>query len=432
MKSIRRRLLAALLSAMTATLAAGALATYVQARDEADAMFDYHLQQLALSLRDQAFRSALSPDATFAGQDFAIQVWSQDGVTLYLSHPQDTLPNRAFLGYATVDASDGQWRVFATQQRGQVIQVAQPMRVRDRMALAAALRTVAPFLLLLPVMGAVVWVVVGRGLRPLNAVARAVTTRTPAALDPLPVRAVPAEALPLVTALNDLLARLKAALEAQRDFVADAAHELRTPLAALQLQAQVLERAQDAAERADALAELKRGLLRASHSVQQLLTLARQEPGTHQPPVATVRLADVAAQVIVAQVALAQAKGIDLGAARADGDARIRGDAEGIRLLLANLVDNAIRYTPPGGKVDVAVGADGQGAFFDVCDSGPGIPAAERERVFDRFYRREQSSEGGSGLGLAIVKTIAARHGASVALDAAALGGLHVRVSFPP
>jgi two-component system OmpR family sensor kinase len=175
MTSIRRQLLLALLSVITLTTLLGALATYRTARDEANAMFDYQLRQLALSFRDQVFQSgrqhdfALDDDA----QDFSIQVWRPDGTRLYLSHPRNGLPDTTPLGFATIDTGDGKWRVFGMQQRGQTIQVAQPMHSRDELALAAALRTVAPFLLMLPVLGVLIWVVVGRGLRPLDAVARA-------------------------------------------------------------------------------------------------------------------------------------------------------------------------------------------------------------------------------------------------------------------
>ena len=432
MNSIRRRLLLALLSTLAVAMLLGAFATYRTARDEADAIFDYHLRQLALSLRDHVLENALPSalEADAEAQDFAIQVWSEDGVRLYYSHPRQALPDQARLGYATIDTDQGRWRVFGIQQRGHTIQVAQPMRVRDRLALTAALRTVAPFLLLLPVLGVVIWLVVGRGLRPLDAVAQAVTTRSASAPDPLPDQNVPAEVMPLVRSLNDLLVRLRGALDAQRAFIADAAHELRTPLTALQLQVQLSERATDERERAEALAELKGGLQRLSHSVQQLLTLARQEPGAADRFVASVRLADLAGRVIGEHLALAEAKGIDLGAAAVRDDVVVEGDAQGLGILLANLVSNAIRYTPAGGKVDVSVGEDGHGPFLEVCDSGRGIPAMERERVFDRFYRREGENEAGSGLGLAIVKTIAARHDAAVNLDDAALGGLRVRLQF--
>jgi two-component system OmpR family sensor kinase len=438
MTSIRRQLLLALLSVITLTTLLGALATYRTARDEANAMFDYQLRQLALSFRDQVFQSGRQHDFALDGdaQDFSIQVWRPDGTRLYLSHPRHGLPDKTPLGFATIDTGDGKWRVFGMQQRGQTIQVAQPMHSRDELALAAALRTVAPFLLMLPVLGVLIWVVVGRGLRPLDAVARAVSTRTAVALDPLPENRVPSEVVPLVRALNELLERLQRALQAQREFTADAAHELRTPLAALSLQVQLAERAPDAAARAEAFGELKGGLQRATHSVQQLLTLARQEPGSGsnagnaERPTGQVGLGELAATVIATQLPLAEAKRIDLGATASRGEDVVSGDEEALRILITNLVGNAIRYTPAGGRVDVAVAENERGVFIEVSDSGPGIPAEDRQRVFDRFYRRAQSGEAGSGLGLAIVKTIAERHRATVQLGEAALGGLRARVQF--
>jgi two-component system OmpR family sensor kinase len=432
MKSIRHQLLVALLSAISLTTLLGALATYRTARAEANAMFDYHLRQLALSLRNQVFENGPRRDFRIEedAQDFSVQIWSPDGTRIYLSHPRQELPRQTPIGFATIDSGHGQWRVFGMQQGGQTIQVAQPMLLRDQLALAAALRTVAPFLLMLPILGVLIWVVVGRGLRPLDAVARAVSTRTPVALEPLPQVHAPSEVLPLLLALNDLLARLKRALDAQREFIADAAHELRTPLAALTLQVQLAERAGDAAARAEAFAEVKGGLQRATHSVQQLLTLARQEPGGGDRPLAPVALSELVAGVIAAHLPLAEARRIDLGAMPTTGEAVVDGEEEALRILVSNLVSNAVRYTPHGGKVDVTVGAGADGPFIDVCDTGPGIPVEERERVFDRFYRRAQNDEAGSGLGLAIVRRIAERHRASVVLDEAPLGGLRARVQF--
>ena len=432
MKSIRHQLLVALLSAIILTTLLGALATYRTARAEANAMFDYHLRQLALSLRNQVFQNGPGRDFRMEedAQDFSVQIWSPDGTRIYLSHPRQELPRQTPIGFATIDSGHGQWRGFGVQQGGQTIQVAQPMLLRDQLALAAALRTVAPFLLMLPMLGVLIWVVVGRGLRPLDAVARAVSTRTPVALDPLPHERVPSEVLPLLLALNDLLARLKRALDAQREFIADAAHELRTPLAALSLQVQLAERAADSASRAEAFAEVKGGLKRATHAVQQLLTLARQEPGGGERALAAVKLADLVAGVIAEHSPLAEARRIDLGATPTTGEPVVDGEEEALRILVGNLVSNAVRYTPPGGKVDVAVADGAEGPRIEVCDSGPGIPVDERERVFDRFYRRAQNDEAGSGLGLAIVRRIAERHRASVVLDTAPLGGLRARVQF--
>jgi two-component system OmpR family sensor kinase len=278
-----------------------------------------------------------------------------------------------------------------------------------------------------------IWILVSRGLQPLARIASSVKARTPDSLEPLQEIAAPEEVKPLVFSLNDLLARLKSALDAQRAFVADAAHELRTPLTALQLQVQLVERANSDEDRAAALGELKSGLQRTIHAVQQLLTLARQEPGAAEYRITSVSLADLIRRSVLEHERLAEARAIDLGVTQADEAAHISGDADALRILLANLVSNALRYTPAGGRVDVACGLMDGGAYFEVADTGPGIPAAERERVFDRFYRRGgDSADGntGSGLGLSIVRTIADRHGAQVSLADSESGGLLVRVCF--
>lgn len=433
MKSIKRQLLFGLLGLVLAAVFLGAAAVYRQARAELDELFDYQLRQMALSLRDQAFGApaATAPGPAAEEFDFAIQVWGADGVRIYLSRPQAVLPSGARLGYETVETNDGAWRVFSLQQRELVFQVAQPMRVREKFAAAAALRTITPVLLLLPALGLLIWFTVGRGLRPLEAVAAAVQARTPAALAPLADRDLPQEVRPLVEALNDLLRRLGAALEVQRQFVADAAHELRTPLAALRLQAQLVGRATGDGERETALGAVKEGIARAMHVVEQLLTLARQEPDAGARPFAEVELTALARLVIAELMPFADARVMDLGMVRAE-PVRVTGDREGLRVLLVNLVDNAVRYTPERGRVDVsAFVAEGK-AVIEVTDTGPGIPADERKRVFDRFYRRAGGGAGGSGLGLAIVEKIVERHRGRVALaDGPGGRGLSACVTLP-
>jgi len=431
MTSIRKQLLVGLLGAVVVAGLIAAWGVYQRAYDELSELLDYQLKQMALSLRDQSFAPFPGGRPELEGFDFAIQVWSEDGIRMYFSSPQSGLPNRARLGYATVETSEGDWRVFSIQQRGQILQVAQPMAVRQRLAAAAALRTLGPFLILLPALGLLIWFIVGRGLTPLVAVAGAVKARTPAALHPLPEGSLPEEIQPLVTALNDLLARLGRALEAQREFVADAAHELRTPLTALRLQVQLAERAQEPQERASAFATLKQGLERATHLVEQLLTLARQEPEAADQPLAPVQLGELVHEVVSGLEALAAAKSIDLGVTRNEAGT-VRGAREGLRALLMNLIDNAIRYTPAGGRVDVASYREGGRAVLAVTDTGPGIPPEERGRVFDRFYRRVGSETSGSGLGLSIVRNIAQRHGAQGVLNSGPAGkGLSVCVVFP-
>ena len=433
MNSIKRQLLFGLLGLVLAAVFLGAAAVYRQARAELDELFDYQLRQMALSLRDQAFGAPVPavPASVAEDFDFAIQVWSADGVRLYLSSPQVVLPARAQLGFETFVTGEGAWRVFSLQQQGLVFQVAQPMRVREQFAAAAALRTVAPVLLLLPALGLLIWFTVGRGLSPLVSVAAAVQSRTPAALTPLADRDLPQEVRPLVDALNDLLRRLATALEAQRRFVADAAHELRTPLTALSLQLQLAERAAAGAEQGAALAAVKAGLVRATRVVEQLLTLARQEPGAADLPATEIDLSELASEVIAELMPLAESHAIDLGMQRNE-PVRVMGDREALRALLANLVDNAVRYTPERGRVDISTFVAEGGAVIEVTDTGPGIPIGERERVFDRFYRRASSGVSGSGLGLAIVKSVVERHRGRVTLaDGPGGHGLLARVTLP-
>jgi two-component system OmpR family sensor kinase len=312
-----------------------------------------------------------------------------------------------------------------------LVQVSQPMKFREEFAEALAWRTLLPLLALLPVLMALVWLTVGRALKPLTDVALAVGKRSADALEPLPQEGLPSEVKPLVTALNALLSLLGQALKAQRSFIADAAHEMRTPLTAVQLQIQLLERAASEAERTEAFTHLKAGVERTSRLVRQLLSLARSEPeGAEHQPFARVELARIAREVVSELAPIAAAKGIDLGLTSAD-PAPVNGDAETLRMLINNLVDNALQYTPRGGTVDVKAVTHGGRACLIVTDTGRGIPPAARERVFDRFYRHESAGVTGSGLGLSIVRKVAERHGATVELDDGPLGrGLKVTVAF--
>ena len=436
MSSLRARLLAWLMGGVVFVGAAGGWVVYRNALIEADAFFDYHLRQTALILRDQPVEYLLLapqiPPAD-AAYDFVVQVWSLDGVRVYLSRPHAVLPQITTLGFATVTTSEGRWRVFGVQALTRVIQVAQPMSVRQQRAVGLALRTLRPFALLLPVLALLIWLAVGHALEPLQRLTALVKARRVNALDALPETALPEEVQPLVTALNDLLARLRAALERERAFMADAAHELRTPLTALHLQMGMLARASGEAERAAAMETLSAGVQRAIHLVEQLLALARQEPRAETRRV-PVRLDELAREVVAELVPLADAGRVDLGVSSAQPLA-VRGDPDDLRTLLRNLVDNAVRYSGAGARVDVSVEEESasaaRGARLTVSDDGPGIPPEERERVFDRFYRRAGTTPTGSGLGLSIVRSIAEAHGARLTLAAGPSGrGLSVTVSF--
>jgi two-component system OmpR family sensor kinase/two-component system sensor histidine kinase QseC len=436
MKSIRARLLLALivLVAIISLLAAGV--TYRRVLNETSTLFDYQLRQMALSLRGQislAPRVEVPPDQ--GGSDFVVQIWDPFGARVYLSRPGLPLINQTILGYADLSLQGQTWRAYGLQTADGVIQIAQPSRVREELARAAALRVVVPLVLLLPIMVACVTWIVQSGLHPLRFVTTEVQRRDARSLAPLSTTRLPLEIEPLVGELNRLLARLDEAFAAQRDFVADAAHELRSPLTSLRLQLQLLDRAPDEAARVEAREMLGAAVERAIHLAEQLLTLARidpQEPGLN---LQSQDLEPIAAQSIADCHALAIARRVEMSL-QAEPGLRIRGDREALRILVRNLVDNAVRYTPEGGAVQISSrrASDG-GAVLEVLDTGHGIPAAERKRAFDRFYRLNTAQESGTGLGLAIVRAIAQRHGASVTLGSGVPGstfsGLMVAVHFP-
>jgi len=434
--SIRARLLWWIL----ATLAFGALvmglAAYRNVLHETEALFDYQLRQMALSLRDQgemapAQAGALA-DADF---DFVIQIWTVDGRAIYASRAHTELPARAVLGFADVAVQDKTWRTFSVATPGRVIQVAQPVQIRRRLAAEAALRSVLPLLAVAQLMAATVWWLVALAFRPLQRLAGSVRRRDGESLAPLSLDGLPDEVTPLVQALNALLQRLASSFGAQRAFVADAAHELRSPLTALRLQIARLRRSPDEVARAAALDALSAGVERAVRLVEQLLTLARSEPGTPVASRETVDLAELVRQAVADTVPYAVSRGTEFELDAEEG-VRIDGDRAALAALVRNLADNAVRYAPPGSRVQVRLGLDQGAPTLCVDDAGPGIPAAERERVFDRFYRREADGTNeaaqGSGLGLAIVRSVVERHGAALELGDSPLGGLRVVVRFVP
>ncbi len=433
-RSLRMQLLVFLLAAIVLAGAVQGALAYRGALAEADALFDYHMQQTALALRAglpvdaQGIGTAPAPEDE--NHEFIVQVWTHEGLRIFESAVGAALPQIAVLGFTNVQARGGTYRVFSMQTRSQVIQVAQNMAARRDMARALALRTLAPLAFMAPLLVLIVWWGVSRSLAPVERVRRQLAQRQADDLSPVNDAQLPDEVQPLVGELNLLFERVQRAFDAQQHFVADAAHELRSPLAALRLQLQGLQRAGDDAARAAATERLSSGIDRATRLVEQLLTLARQEASTvtTEPvdlrAIAPLALADVAPA--------AQARGMDMGLLDSDA-ATVPGNAEALRMLARNLLDNAIKYTPPGGQVDLQVRRAGNHAVLTVEDSGPGIAPEHRERAMQRFVRTTAAEDGapGSGLGLAIVQAIAQAHGATVQLDASPrLGGLRVTVRF--
>ena len=438
MKSLRARLLVFVLLAILATALLQAGLAWRAARAEADALFDYQMRQTAQSLRaglpEGLATGVLPVPPPQQDFDFVLQIWSVDGSLVLRSADRPELPPRAVLGFADVAAHGTTYRVYSVMTGGLVIQVAQDMAVRRRMAGELALRTAAPVLWLAPLLMLAVGWLVRSSLAPVARVREQLAARSADDLAPVAEQDLPDELQPLVREFNALLKRLGLAFEAQQRFVADAAHELRSPLAALKLQVQGLRRAPDGETRDRALQRLDGGIDRATRLIEQLLVLARQQARQAEgAPAVALDLVALARQGVSEAVADAQARAQDLGLSGLDA-AQVRGHADAMRLLLRNLVENAIKYTPEGGRIDVSVSADAAtgGVTLAVEDSGPGIPEAERAHVLDRFVRLPDAPSTGSGLGLAIAQAVAQLHGTALSLDASpTLGGLRVRLTLP-
>ncbi|MBI4985764.1 MAG: sensor histidine kinase N-terminal domain-containing protein [Rhodocyclales bacterium] len=420
--SLRRRLLLLIFGGATACWLATMVLIYFDAHHEIDELLDAQMVQaaqtlLALAADDDEHDLEASRIGAEYQKRIKFQIWNDDGRLVLRSPNAPTTPLTATDGFS--DAADAEekhreWRYYSewSEERGLRVQIGENDYVREELIGHITWRLLLPALLGLPLLGAWAWLAMRSGLEPLDAIAEQIGARAPDQLDALAPQSAPTEIRPLLKSLNNLFGRVARTMENERRFTADAAHELRTPLAALSAQAQVALRARDEAERTHALEQLSVGMARAGRLVGQLLTLARLDP--QQQPDGTVRVDRLAEDVCADHGTLALARNIALELDAAPLTAL--GDADLLRILLRNLVDNAIRYTPNGGKVLVTVAAKEDQVRLAVADTGPGIPPAEYERVFERFSRLAGQETEGSGLGLSIVRRIADLHGARVTL----------------
>lgn len=437
--SLKRRLLLALLGAITLAWLAAAAYTYFDARHEINELLDAHLAQSASLIVAQVGREFEEIDLEHMPQlhersrRVAFQIWER-GRTLRLhsaNAPQGRLSVREE-GFSDTVIDGKRWRVFSgwDGERRFLVQIGERDETRREIAASIATSLLAPLLLALPALGLFVWFSITRALRPLRMLGRQVAERRPDNLAALRIDGAPVEVAPLVNSLNALFGRVSRLIENERRFTADAAHELRTPLAALKTQAQVARGAAGDAERRRALDNVIAGCDRAHRLVEQLLTLARLEPdqvGAHREP---CEMRTLAQQTIAELAPAALSRNIEIELT--DGaPVAIDGYPGLIGILLRNLIDNAIRYSPGGTTVWVeAANAEGA-ALLTLTDEGPGIAPEERTRVGQRFYRILGSGQSGSGLGLSIVRRIAEIHGATVDLEAGPGGrGLRVTVAF--
>ena len=451
--SVRRRLLVTLLSATIVVWTTTALVSYYDARTEVYDLFDAQLAQAAqvlMSLVEHEMQEELQETRSggaekrliteleehLAGHRYekkvAFQIWVGRDRYVVRSPQAPAVPlSTADSGFSNETIGKHRWRVVTLSEQGGLIrvQVGERFEIRRELIHRITLRLLVPLILGLPLLALLIWVGVGRSLAPFSRLARDIAARDPSSLQPVGVNPIPVEAKPLVNALNALFARLQQAFEREKRLTADAAHELRTPLAGLRMQAEVAQRATDKREKQNALSQLIKGVDRTTHLVEQLLTMARLDPDIGLQDFKAVNLTDIVTEVLAELSTGAIEKKIDIEL-QSEGAHFVRGNAEALRVLVRNLVDNAIRYTPQDGRVVVSVASTGSQIELTLRDSGPGIAADERERVFERFYRGQESPAGGSGLGLSIVRRIAALHDASVILGTSTDGGLEVRLVF--
>jgi two-component system sensor histidine kinase QseC len=443
-RSLQGRLLALLLGLVVMVWIATAALTWLDVRDELDELLDSHLAQAAALLVVQQAgeiedddQGVDAPTLHRYATKVAFQVFHEGRLALRSSNapaaPMLALSSTGEGGFLTVEMSGAIWRVFATRGSDRETQVFVGEQVESRQAiLRAVLRSVlTPMLFALPLLALAAWWAVRQGVAPMRALGRTLAQRQPQALQPIAVDGAPSEMSPMLEALNGLFQRIAELMASERRFTADAAHELRTPIAAIRAQAQVALGSTQQGERMHALQSTLQGCDRATRLVEQLLTLSRLESGS-APALGRLDLGCVVRQVVadVAALALAKDQTIEVDA---DRPGVIEADATLLSVLVRNLVDNAIRYGPAGARVSVAVEDSFDGVQLTVQDSGPGMSPAEIEHLGERFFRVIGSGQPGSGLGWSIVRRIATVLGAQVRVARSAeLGGLSIEVVFAP
>ncbi|TFB41048.1 ATP-binding protein [Pseudomonas sp. F01002] len=437
-ESVQLRLSVTLsLAILIVALVAGIFA-FISAFDEAHEMQDATLRQVAVLFDRQHMTLKYPEGKGIAGDDEESRLIIQylaDGSSASGTDDDVTplpFPTTLADGLSTVNVGGEAFRVLVrTTARGERIAVAQETGARNKDARESAWRSLLPFLILFPVLLLVVSDLVRKLFRPIATLSSEIDQRAEQELHPIDESHLPTEIRPFVVAINRLLARVANAMETQRRFVADAAHELRSPLTALSLQAERLAAAEMSAVAHERLVPLRRGIERGRNLIDQLLTLAKVQSDTREPT-SPVSVHDVYRRVLEDLLPLADLKRLDIGV-EGEQDVRVLINEMDLMTLVKNLVDNAIRYTPQGGRIDLSVVMDNGAALLQIKDSGPGITIEERARVFDPFYRSLGTDEAGSGLGLSIVQAIADRTGAQIRLsfsDENQKSGLCVSVSL--
>ncbi len=440
--SLRWRLLTLVSIAAVVILGLSASLSYRRAKHEVQELMDGQMSRaaaLVLVQAQQGHEHLAELPANLArvrGLDnddsdltFEFQIGRPDGGVLVRSSDAPAVAISGALGFATIEYQGQPWRslILETDDRTIRIQVSQSITKRNKEALEIATKTVQPLGVIFPLLLAI-YFSVRRGLKPLDDLTTEVLSRSPENLSPLAGRAAPREAQPLVAAINRLLYRLNGSLENERRFTADAAHELRTPLAAARVQTQVAMLSTDTDKRNHALAQTLAGLDRATRLVEQMLRLARLDPLATLPDPTAVDLSQLARDVVAGSLDATRKCVIDVDID--DEKIVVEGVPDLLQVALRNLVDNAVRYSPEGSRITVALRREHGQPVLSVADNGPGVSETELPRLVERFYRSPEVVAEGSGLGLTIVHRIAELHGARLELANRTGGGLEARLCW--
>lgn len=409
MISIRRAGLIWMTAVLTVVGVVAFIAAYVIAQQEVADFLDGQLRQIAINVGDKVMLAPAQTEPQDPEDELVIEVWSRTGALLRRTPNVPPVPRLEMAGFATIEAEGVSWRVYQARDADRTVQIAQRMEVRQEMAASAAIQAGIPILILIPLAWLVVGWSVGQLTGRLQRLAESIAGKSLDSRTPVPTTSVPAEIVPLVEAMNGLTDRLRDALDQQKRFVADAAHELRTPLTALQIQVDNLDSRPNEADSASTT-RLRDGLARARRLVEQLLRLARSDEPENALRREIIELPDVVTQCVADMVTIAESKDIDLGIAHSE-PVSILGSRGDLALLFSNLIDNAVRYTPEGGVVNVSIRSLSGRFIVEVADTGPGVTEADIPRLFDRFFRAAPLDIEGSGLGLSIAASVARRHG---------------------
>lgn len=421
--SLKKRLVIVLLALIGMIWSGIAVYTYFDIRHESEELLDAHLAQSASLILAQAEHAIEEIEMEHApqfkeGHRVAFQLWERGKkLRLHSKNAPNTLLSPVTNGFSNAVINGQDWRVFSawTRHHENLVQVAERNDSRQDITHAMTMNLLLPLLVALPMLGLLVWIAVAHSLSPLMRLGHEVARRDAANLEPLRPEGAPREVMPLIDNLNTLFARVARLIEHERRFTADAAHELRTPLAALMTQAQVARAATADAERNRALDNVIAGCGRAARIVDQMLTLARLEPDTALGTRTTIDLRTLVQSVAADIAPAALQRSVDIEFSDCP-ETRVSGNSELIRIALRNLIDNAVRYSPDNTRVRVAIAHDSEFVSIEVIDQGPGLSPEDQARVGQRFYRVPGNAASGSGLGLSIARRIAELHGGMAVL----------------